>query len=147
MYLFSFSEWHSRCSTLSDTLHQCSQKTFMVHHTFVWSNLWNHSSDIWACPMIFMNPLGKFARGSNLVLVFEAMQSKPITTFPEISWSWHDYPEQYFGRFGLLNCLPSSIKWRYIQNYDVNKWQLWIREAFLSQISASPEARDGWHCW
>ena len=41
--------------------------------------------------------LEKFARGSNLALFFEAVQSRSWTTFPE---SWHDYPEQYLGSFG-----------------------------------------------
>ena len=82
--------------------------------------------------------LGKFAWGSNLALVFEAMQSRPSTTFPE---SWHDYWKQYFRSFGRGICLPDSPNWRYRQNYDVNKWQVWIREAFLGRISASPEAR------
>ena len=73
--------------------------------------------------------LGKFVRGSNLALVFEAVQSRPMATFPE---SWHDYPEQYFGsQFAQCICLPGSPKWRYRKNYDVNKWQVWIREAFL----------------
>ena len=88
--------------------------------------------------------LGKFAWGSNLALVFEAVQSRPSTTFPE---SWHDCWKQYFRSFGRGICLPDSPKWRYRQNYDVNKWQVWIREAFLSQISASPGATDRWHYW
>ena len=88
--------------------------------------------------------LGKFAWGSNLALVFEAVQSRPSTTFPE---SWHDYWKQYSKSFGGGICLPDSPNWRYRQNYDVNKWQVWIREAFLGRISASPEATDGWHCW
>ena len=79
--------------------------------------------------------LGKCAWGSNLALVFEAVQSTPSTTFPE---SWHDYSKQYFGSFGGWICLPNSPNWRYRQNYDINKWQVWIREAFLGQISASP---------
>ena len=87
--------------------------------------------------------LGKFAWGSNLALVFEAVQSRPSTTFPE---SWHDYWKQYFRSFGWGICLPDSPNWRYRQNYDENKWQVWIQEAFLSQISASPEAKDEWHC-
>ena len=88
--------------------------------------------------------LGKFAWGSNLALVFEAMQSRPSTTFPE---SWHDYWKQYFRSFGWGICLPHSPNWRYKQNYDANRWQVGIREAFLGWISASPEAADGWHCW
>ena len=88
--------------------------------------------------------LGKFAWGSNLASVFEAVQSRPSTTFPE---SWHDYWKQYFRSFGRGICLPDSPKWRYRQNYDVNKWQVWIWEAFLGRISASPGATDGWHCW
>ena len=47
----------------------------------------------------------------------------------------------------LRDSFPDSPNWRYRQNYDVNKWQVWIREAFLGWISASPEATDGWHCW
>ena len=88
--------------------------------------------------------LGKFAWGSNLALVFEAVQSRPSTTFPE---SWHDYWKQYFRSFGRGICLPDSPNWRYRQNYVVNKWPVWMREAFLGRISASPEATDGWHCW
>ena len=88
--------------------------------------------------------LGKFAWGSNLALVFEAVHSRPSATFPD---SWHDYWKQYFRSFGWRICLPNSPKWRYRQNYDVNKWHVWIGEAFLSQISASPGATDGWHCW
>ena len=38
-----------------------------------------------------------------------------------------------------------SLKWR--QNCNINKWQVWIREAFLGWISASSGATDGWHCW
>ena len=88
--------------------------------------------------------LGKFAWGSNLALVFEAVQSRPSTTFPE---SWHDFWKQYYRSFARGICLPVSPNWRYRQNYDVNKWQVGIREAFLGRISASPEATDGWHCW
>ena len=77
-----------------------------------------------------------------LALVFEAVQSRPSTTFPE---SWHDYWKQYFRSFGRGICLPDSPNWRYRQNYDLNKWRVWIREAFLGRISASPEATDGWH--
>ena len=88
--------------------------------------------------------LGKFAWGSNLALVFEAVQSRPLTTFPE---SWHDYWKQYLRCFDWGICLPDSPNWRYRQNYDVSKWQVWTREAFLGQISASSEATDGWHCW
>ena len=65
--------------------------------------------------------LGKFVWGSNLVLVFEAVQSRPSTTFPE---SWHDYWKQYlrtYRSFGRRTCLPDSPNWRYRQNYDVNK--------------------------
>ena len=83
--------------------------------------------------------LGKFAWGANLALVFEAVQSRPSITFPE---SWHDYWKQYSRSFGRGICLPDSPNWRYKQNYDVNKWQVWIREAFLGRISASPEATD-----
>ena len=75
--------------------------------------------------------LGKFAWGSNLALVFEAVQSRPPTTFPE---SWHDYWKQYFRSFGRGICLPDSPNWRYRQNYDVNKWQVWIREALIGWI-------------
>ena len=89
-------------------------------------------------------PSWKFAWGSNLALVFEAVQSRPSTTFPE---SWHDYWKQYFRSFGRGICLPDSPNWKYRQNYDVNKWRVWIREAFLGRISASPETTDGWHCW
>ena len=28
-------------------------------------------------------------------------------------------------------CLPDSPNWRYRRNYDINKWQVWIREEFL----------------
>ena len=49
--------------------------------------------------------LGKFAWGSNLALVFEAVQSRPSTTFPE---SWHDYWKQYSRSFGRGICLPDS---------------------------------------
>ena len=77
--------------------------------------------------------LGKFAWGSNLALVFEAVQSRPSTTFPE---SWHDYWKQYFRSIGRGICLPDSPNWRYRQNYDLSKWQVWIREAFLGRISA-----------
>ena len=87
--------------------------------------------------------LRKFAWGSNLALVFEAVQSRPSITFYEI---WHDYWKQYFRSFGWGICLLDSPNWRYKQNYDVNKWQVWIREAFLGRISTS-EATDGWHCW
>ena len=65
--------------------------------------------------------LGKFGRGSNLALVLEAVQSRPMTIFPE---SWHDYPEQYFGSFVQWIFLPVSPKWRYRQNCDINKWQV-----------------------
>ena len=34
----------------------------------------------------------------------------------------------------------------YRQNWDINKWKVWIREAFLGQISASSGAMDGWRC-
>ena len=88
--------------------------------------------------------LGKFAWGSNLALVFEVMQSRPSTTFPE---SWHDYWKQYIRSFGRRISLPDSPNWRCRQNYDSNKWQVWIPEAFLGRISASPGAWDGWHCW
>ena len=88
--------------------------------------------------------LGKFAWGSNFALVFEAVQSRPSTTFPE---SWHDYWKQYFRSFGRGICLPDFPNWRYRQNYNVNKWRVWIWEAFLGRISASPEATFGWHCW
>ena len=134
--------------------------------------------------------LEKVAWGSNfnLAFVFNAVQSRPSTTFTE---SWHDYWKQYsvftkiighvghfrwlgpnvwweisqiwieyikpigqmsdepwkffmnteyFRSFGWRICLPDSPK---VQNYDVNKWQLWIREAFLGQLSASPGATDG----
>ena len=47
--------------------------------------------------------LKKFAWGSNLALVFEVGQPKPLTTFPE---SWHDYWKQYFSSFGQEICLP-----------------------------------------
>ena len=80
--------------------------------------------------------LKKFSRGSNLVLVFEAVQSRLSTTFPE---SWHDYPEWYFGSFGWGMRLPGSLVW-YRQNCETNKWQVWIREAFLGQILASSVA-------
>ena len=86
--------------------------------------------------------LGKFVWGSNLALVFEAVQSRPMTTFPE---SCHYYPKQYFRSFSWRICLPDSPNWRYGQNYDVNKWQVWIREAFLGRISASPGGRG--HRW
>ena len=62
--------------------------------------------------------LGKFARWSNLALVFEVVQSRPSTTFPE---SWQDYWKQYFRSFGWRICLPNTPNWRYRQNYDVNK--------------------------
>ena len=52
---------------------------------------------------------------TKLALVFEAVQSRP---FPE---SWHDYWKQYFKSCGRRICLPDSPKWRYRQNYDVNK--------------------------
>ena len=55
--------------------------------------------------------LGKFAWGSNLALVFDAVQSRPSTTFPE---SWHDYRKQYFRSFGRGICLPDSPNWTYI---------------------------------
>ena len=42
---------------------------------------------------------------------------------------------------------PDSPNWRYRQNYNENNWQVWIREAFLGRILASPGAMDGWHCW
>ena len=71
--------------------------------------------------------LGKFAWGSNLAWVFEAVQSRPSTTFPE---SWHDYWKQYSRSFGPGFCLPDFPNWRYRQNYDVNKWQVWIRGHF-----------------
>ena len=79
--------------------------------------------------------LVKLVRGSNLALVSETVQSRPMTTFPE---SWHDYPEQYFGSFAQWICLPGFPKWRYGQNYSINKWQVLIRKAFLGRIPASP---------
>ena len=72
------------------------------------------------------------------------MQWRPMTTFPE---SWHDCPEQYFGSFVEWICFPDSPKWGYIQNYNVNKWQMWFWESFLGQILASPGAMVRWHCW
>ena len=36
-----------------------------------------------------------------------------------------------------------SPRFSKMENYDVNKWQVWIREAFLGRISASP----GGHGW
>ena len=88
--------------------------------------------------------LGKFAWGSNLALFFEVVRSRPLTTFHE---SWQDFWKQYFRSFGRGICLPDSPNWRYRQNYDVHKWQGWIREAFLGRLSASPEATDRLHCW
>ena len=108
-----------------------------------WQIFWCHSRPALACRSGGRH-LGKFAWGSNLALVFEAVQSRPSTTFPE---SWHDYWKQYSRSFGPGICLPDSPNWRYRQNCDVNKWQVWIREAFLGRISAPPEATDGWHCW
>ena len=108
-----------------------------------WQIFWCASRPASACRSDGRH-LGKFAWGSNLALVFEAVQSRPSTTFPE---SWHDYWKQYSRSFGRGICLPDSPNWRYRKNYDVNKWQVWIREAFLGRISASPEATDGWHCW
>ena len=67
--------------------------------------------------------LAKFARGSSLVLFFEVVQSRSMTTFPE---SWHDYPEQSFGNWKLC---PTDLSPRFSeveitrQNYDINKWQ------------------------
>ena len=108
-----------------------------------WQIFWCASRPASACRSRSRH-LGKFAWGSNLALVFEAVQSRPSTTFPE---SWHDYWKQYFRSFGRGICLPDSPNWRYRQNYVVNKWPVWMREAFLGRISASPEATDGWHCW
>ena len=108
-----------------------------------WQIFWCASRTASACRSGGLH-LGKFAWGSNLALVFEAVQSRPSTTFPE---SWHDHWKQYFRSFGRGICLPDSPNWRYRQNYDVSKWQMWIWEAFLGRISASPEATDGWHCW
>ena len=66
----------------------------------------------------------------------------------DIMWSSREKNwKQYSRSFGRGICLPDSPNWRYRQNYDVNKWQVWIREAFLGRISASPQATDGWHCW
>ena len=74
-----------------------------------------------------------------------AFHPASVCSFPE---SWHDYWKQYFRSFGRQICIPVSPNWRYKQNYDINKWQVWIREAFLGRISASPGATDGWwHCW
>ena len=106
-----------------------------------WQIFWCASRPASACRFGGRH-LGKLAWGSNLALVFEAVQSRPSTTFPE---SWLDYWKQYFKSFGQGICLPDSPNWRYRQNYDINKWQVWIREAFLGRISASPEATDGWH--
>ena len=75
--------------------------------------------------------LGKFVWESNLALVFKAVQSRPMTTFPE---SWHDYPEQYFWSLGWQIYLPGYRKWRYKQNYDVNKWQMWMGGISRSNI-------------
>ena len=55
------------------------------------------------------------------------MQSRPSTTFPE---SWHDYWKQYSRSFGRGICLPNSPNWRYRQNYDINKWQVWSGRHF-----------------
>ena len=43
----------------------------------------------------------------SLALVFEAMHSRPMTTYPK---SLHDYPEQYFRSFAQQICLPGSQK-------------------------------------
>ena len=88
--------------------------------------------------------LGIFARGSNLALVFEAVQSRPMTTF---SKSWHNFPEQYFGSFGQWICLPGSQKWKYRQNYNVNKWQVLIREQspWKSPVRGPQRAKPGFY--
>ena len=85
-----------------------------------------------------------YIRDFTVALVFEAVQSRPMTTFPE---SWHDYPKQYFRSFAQRSCLPGSPNWSYEQNYNVIKWQVRIWEAFIGWMSASPGAMDGWHCW
>ena len=84
--------------------------------------------------------LEKFARGSNLALVLEAVQSRPMTTFPE---SWHDYSEQYFGSLSRRMCVRDSPKWRYRQNCYENKSHVLIREAFLGRTLASSGPRYG----
>ena len=56
--------------------------------------------------------LGKFTWGSNLALVFEAVQSRPSTTFPER----YDYWKQYIRSFGRGICLPDSPNWRCREN-------------------------------
>ena len=88
--------------------------------------------------------LGKFTWGSNLALVFEAVQSRPSTTFPE---SWHDYWKQYSRSFGQGICLSDSPNWRYRQNFDVNKWQVWIRQAFLGRIYRHHLRPRMAYCW
>ena len=87
----------------------------------------------------------KFAQGSNWALFFQAMQWRSVITFPE---SWHDYAEQYFRSFFYQRTGPPILpNWRYWQNCDMKKWQVWIWEAFISRILASSGTMDGWHCW
>ena len=54
-----------------------------------WQILWCASRPASACRS--GGRCGKFAWGSNLTLVFKAVQSRSMTTFRE---SWHDYPKQ-----------------------------------------------------
>ena len=55
--------------------------------------------------------LGKFAWASNLALVLEAMQSRPVTTFPE---NCHDYSEH-------LEVLPNGFVSPVFQSGDIDK--------------------------
>ena len=89
--------------------------------------------------------LGKFVWGFSLALVFEAMQSRPMTTsiFPKVGMTIQNKI--------LLNGLVSLVlqNGEKEKNYNINKWQVWIRVAFLGQILASHGigAMVGWHFW
>ena len=74
--------------------------------------------------------LGKFAWWSNLALVFLRPCSQGL--------------RQLFLKVGMT--IENNILKVLVEGYyAINKCQVWIREAFLGQISASPEATDGWH--
>ena len=96
------------------------------------------------CVQVRWPPSWKICLMIQLSLGFWGRAVKAFNNFSrKLAWLL----KKCFKSFGRGICLPDSPNWRYRQNYDVNKCQVWIREAFLGRISASPEATDGWHCW